>query len=386
MSLKFFVPLVKGHEVRSLTDDIRNKFMELLGSGDKREADNIIQYVKDYPELTNERYGKSKDTLLHIAVLFDKGELVKRLCNSSKIKKLGFIPNECGQTLFHFASRNKNAAVIIPDLIKEFPSIINTQDKAGNAALHQAVISERVAVVSLFVQAGADIALLNRDGFSPLALCNDNLDLRNALLQINLSQMWNSNSTEIVFKVREPNHDCQHRVSRMFPELFSRRSGTVVNKILEENKKYHEIVSKSDLFDSILRKTGLTQAYTQLDDSLINTDTELLRSICLSFDSKRTSNQILSLSQSMTYQSIVSTLSSLLQDFSTYQQLVAMFILKTWLLRCEVPLDKAEDEKFCEVLEEFFKQARLWLFHERRSEKAQGESLEAILRDILIPF
>lgn len=383
MSLKFFVPLVKAHEVRSLTEDIRNKFMELLGSGDKAEADNIIQYVKEYPELTNERYGKSKDTLLHIAVLFDKGGLVKRLCNLSKIKKLGFILNERGQTLFHFASRNKNAALIIPFLIKEFPSIINTQDHVGETALHQAVISERVTVVSLFVQAGADISLLNRDGLSPLALCNGNLDIKNALLQINLSQMWNSNSREIVFKVREPNLDYQHRVSRMFPELFSRRSGAVVNKIPVENKKYHEIVHKSDLFDSILRKTGLMQASTQLDDSLITTDTEILRRLCFSFDSKRTSNQVLALSQTMTYQSIVSTLSSLLQEFSTYQQLVTMFILKTWLLRYDLPLDKADDENLLEVLEVFFKQASLWLFHERRSEKMQGGLLEALLRDIL---
>lgn len=74
---------------------------------------------------------------------------------------------ECGE--IHDAARDGDP-VLVAELIREEPSLLNATDADGYAALHHAVLRDKIWVVRTLILRGADLNILTRSGCSPLKL------------------------------------------------------------------------------------------------------------------------------------------------------------------------------------------------------------------------
>ncbi|XP_029640019.1 ankyrin repeat, PH and SEC7 domain containing protein secG-like isoform X2 [Octopus sinensis] len=75
-------------------------------------------------------------------------------------------PNNCGNTILHFASVKGNTNIILM-LLKAGASVTST-DQDGNTPLHWAALNNQHEVVALLLYYGADVNILNKNGCSPL--------------------------------------------------------------------------------------------------------------------------------------------------------------------------------------------------------------------------
>ncbi|MBN8827658.1 MAG: ankyrin repeat domain-containing protein [Sphingobacteriia bacterium] len=118
---------------------------------------------------TNKKGLISKDFLL---LRKENEELTNQIANlplSTQMQSYLKIDNKTLQTIFYcFIKHNKYQN--IKALLDINANIINLQDENGNSALHYAVLSKNTKIVKLLMDKGANLNLLNFEGYSPIHL------------------------------------------------------------------------------------------------------------------------------------------------------------------------------------------------------------------------
>lgn len=82
---------------------------------------------------------------------------------------------------------------------------INTRDSKGRTALHWAVKHQRVDMVKLLLDKGADLSIKDRDGYTPLGITNNNL-LASSITSAKGIGMGQNSVSPSFFAVRDKNY------------------------------------------------------------------------------------------------------------------------------------------------------------------------------------
>jgi ankyrin repeat protein len=105
-------------------------------------------------------------TLLNLAILFDKTEMVQHL-----LERLKADPTKCdekGRNALHMAAKFNREKKIIELLLDKIP--IDQCDATGTTALHHAIMASNTDIVKCLLDNGADPTKMDRIGRSPLCV------------------------------------------------------------------------------------------------------------------------------------------------------------------------------------------------------------------------
>jgi hypothetical protein len=107
-------------------------------------------------------------TLLNLAILFSKTEMVKHLLEKWKAD-----PTKCdekGRNALHMAAKFNSQTEIVNSLLKNEKMSINQCDRTGTTALHHAIMASNTEIVQFLLDNGADPKRLDQIGRSALDL------------------------------------------------------------------------------------------------------------------------------------------------------------------------------------------------------------------------
>ncbi|MGL9717357.1 MAG: ankyrin repeat domain-containing protein [Wolbachia sp.] len=107
----------------------------------------------------------------------DTGQVLRRLINDANVKGVQ------GKTALHYAVISNNTDMV--SLLLEARANVNAKDNQGETALHYAASSNNIDMVSLLLEAGANINARDGQGKTALhcAVISNNTDIVNCLLQ-----------------------------------------------------------------------------------------------------------------------------------------------------------------------------------------------------------
>ena len=86
----------------------------------------------------------------------------------------------------------KNDLKKITELLEKNPQLISQKDKYDNNLLHESIKRRKSELVDYFIKKGLDINAKNKNGFTPLALCIENYDMKIFMSLINAGCEVNS--------------------------------------------------------------------------------------------------------------------------------------------------------------------------------------------------
>ena len=140
------------------------------------------------------RHPETGETVLHYAARYGTPKVVAALITKgTRVNSR----DKDGATALHAAVKSGNVGVLAV-LIEKIN--INAQDKDGNTSLHDAVLANQQQAVLLLLENGADIAIANANGKTPLALADENTDFQNseAYWALNDANYAPTNTAEIL--------------------------------------------------------------------------------------------------------------------------------------------------------------------------------------------
>ncbi|MCW8385475.1 ankyrin repeat domain-containing protein [Fluoribacter dumoffii] len=247
----------------------KEKIQELIFSDkdEKEIAAELIKWFTKNPELIKERYIFDR-TVFHLLVLKNKPKVLEALFRDTTWllmqdkpwRDIAVLGDRNNATVFHYAVRSEEDTETLKVLLEFIPELINNTNNLGNTPLHEAVLHHNVWAIQTLVNTGkCNRALKNEHEKTPLDMAGNNLDLRKALLSIDLSRI-----KSLDLRYRKSTPGSADKLGDSFP-LLSSRSGS----------DYSSSPSTSlDSFHSSLRLQGETSPERDLSNLKIVSDQE----------------------------------------------------------------------------------------------------------------
>ncbi|QMT61676.1 RasGEF domain-containing protein [Legionella sp. PC997] len=247
----------------------KEKIQELIFSDkdEKEIAAELIKWFTKDPELIKERYIFDR-TVFHLLVLKNKPKVLEallsdttwRLMQDRPWREIAVLGDRNNATLWHYAVRSEEGTETLEVLLEYIPELINNSNNLGNTPLHEAVLHDNVLAIQSLVNTGkCDRAVKNEQEKTPLDMAGSKLELRKALLSINLSHI-----KSLDLRYRKSTPGSAEKLGDFFP-LLSSRNGS----------DYSSSPSSSfDSFHSSLRLQGESSPERDLSNLKIVSDQE----------------------------------------------------------------------------------------------------------------
>lgn len=227
---------ISNHFKRRGFHSERNKYMnkekiqELIFSDkdEKEIAAKLIKWFTKNPELIQERYLFDR-TVFHLLVLKNKAKVLESLFSDTTLslmqgrpwRDIAVLGDRQNATVLHYAVRSEEDTETLKVLLEFIPELINHTNNLGNTPLHEAVLHHNVwAIHTLVSTQKCHRALKNEQEKTPLDMAGNNLELRKALLSIDLSRI-----KSLDLRYRKSSPGSAEKLGESFP-LLSSRSGS----------------------------------------------------------------------------------------------------------------------------------------------------------------
>lgn len=279
-----------------LTKENKRKFFAALSSGKKENAEEVLDYLKNYPRLL-EKKNRVGGSIFHIAVAFGEKEFIEKLCEDKRFKALVYGLTNQGNSILHDVVQRLEDNGLLSYLVETFPWLVEVKNHEGQTPLDKAKERNRQWAIQL---------------------------------------------------LEHPPEKKSTSLFERFPILFFQKEKEEVNESTE--------LDKLSLQCDFLLQEGLKTEKQEQTNILLGAEEEkLIWKICSSFEEK-TYFQVIALSQKIPPHQILLHISSLLDKFNRYQWVIANYVVKTLVL---ISGDiKKENGEFEEALSLFFEENR----------------------------
>ncbi|KTD16573.1 RasGEF domain-containing protein [Legionella jordanis] len=196
---------------------------------EKKIIKKLCKWFKSKPSLIDETYVLDR-TVFHLLVLKGKFKALKALLDYPEWQRKGLQLDRNGCSLLHYAARyNLESSSSLSVLMGIFPELVNLQNKAGNTALHEAVLAKNLlAIKALLADSEVDRSLQNEAGFTAFMLTADDLELKRPFLYIDLSLLKSLN-----LRSQKNTVNVGEEFKYLFPLMSSRSSNYSPSASLE---------------------------------------------------------------------------------------------------------------------------------------------------------
>lgn len=138
----------------------------LLDAFDRNDAKLVHALVQDHPDLANQRDGAGR-TLVHRMLVEDRSALIGALSQPGVDWSLR-LPD--GRSVLHLAVASRQTKWLSLALAREDDIPLDCMDNLGRTALHHAAVLGLSEIIRQLDGAGADWAVADRLGKTPLSL------------------------------------------------------------------------------------------------------------------------------------------------------------------------------------------------------------------------
>ena len=181
-------------KVESDVDNRRaDEILQIIQSGDNEEqiAESLSQLLKRKSGLSTLGLDARGRHLFHTLVLHNKPKALTLLLQNETFHYAAMLPDQAGQTILHLAAANRDISREMPKIIlRSFPELLNSQDRAGDAALHLAARQPSAWFVKLLAESPELKRMLaNNEGETALSIAGANKELKHALFHLALGDI-----------------------------------------------------------------------------------------------------------------------------------------------------------------------------------------------------
>ena len=151
----------------------------------------IIKLLKDDPSLASSKdlFGR---TIFHLLLVQGKYKVFEALLETKLWRDAALLSDHREYTILHYVveKESENASDLINIVLEHLPSLVNKVNKAGNTALHEAIIAEKLwAAKCLITCRHIDRTIKNKDKKTVVDLAEGKRGFKQALLRLNLSSL-----------------------------------------------------------------------------------------------------------------------------------------------------------------------------------------------------
>jgi hypothetical protein len=209
---------------------------------DSKIIKKLNKWIQRAPSLLDEQYN-CNETIFHLLVSANKHQIIKELLQETIWRNKALTLDDHKNSLLHYALQNENThSKTLLMLITSLPELLNQANLLGNTPLHEAIITNKLAVIELLINHGAvDCLTTNAKGQNAYDLAGENQEFQKALRQIPLSLIQ---SLDLRYKKY---HSLKDQIQAQLPLLSSpiatRSKHLPSIQILQNNasEKYYDL-------------------------------------------------------------------------------------------------------------------------------------------------
>lgn len=167
----------------------KKMILKLIDSDDQQNSAAILKtWFEHDPSLMLLTFAKGRG-IVHLLTLKNKPLVLKELLQIDAFKLLVNKADKHQKTPLHYAVMNEKYKKVFNILLDALPQL-DSQDKAGNTALHKAVLKKQIwAIIALVKTGKANRLLANKENKTVIDLTQDNPILFKAIMYLDLAQV-----------------------------------------------------------------------------------------------------------------------------------------------------------------------------------------------------